>query len=1020
MSLYGFSVKRPITILMITLVVIILGVVSLTKLPLDLLPKIEIPIAIVSTSYQGAGPEEIEKLVTKPIEGAVATVGNIKRVRSISTEGSSIVIAEFNFGTDINFASLEMREKVDLIKGYLPSDIGNPIVMKVDPNALPMIQLAVHSEGDIAKLQSMVNDIIKPRIERIDGVANVSLMGGNEKEVSIQVDEVKLQQYGLSIERLIQAISAENLNLPAGQISKGDKKITLKTVGEFTSLKEIKEVPIPLATGGVIHLRDIAQVSIIDKEKTTLSKINGEYGLNLSIQKQSGANTVRVSDAVNKELQKIKEEYPAIKMTTVLDQAEYIRTSIMNVFKNALFGAALAILILYIFLRDLKTTLIISVSIPVSIIATFILLYFGKITINVMTLGGLALGVGMLVDNSIVVLENIYRLNEEGMNSTEAAIEGAKEVSMAVVASTLTTIVVFLPIVFVEGMTATIFKELAYTVTFSLLMSLLVSLTLIPMLTSKSLGKKKRRERKDIFHKFFGSMEAVYNKVLKWSVSHRGLSILIALGIFLGTMAPIFILGGEFFPPIDEGYFMVNVSLPEGSSIQETNKVIEQVEKKLSSIEEVETVFSTVGVSSFTSSSFGAAMTSKGTVNVVLKGKKDRKRSTFEVADQVRERIKNIPGAKISIDVASNIMGSLGGDPVNISIKGDELDQLEKISKDFKDIVESVPGTREVKTSYEEGAPEVRIVLDKDMASQFGLTTYQVANAVRSNVSGVTASRYKYEGTEIDIVVKGQRTGAENISTIKSLPISTPLGVSIPLGEIAQVEFGKGPVAINREGQSRVIRVTAQIIGRDMESVVKDIEAKIADYDMPYGYDYSFQGQHEQLTKAYNDLGLSLVLAIVLVFIILASQFESFIYPFVIMLSVPLSFSGAALALLLTGKSLSVPAVVGALILAGIVVNNAIVLVDYINTLRRKGVSRDEAVLKAGPTRLRPILMTTLTTVLGLIPLAIGKGEGSELESPMAVAVIGGLLLSTLLTLVFIPVMYSIADDFKNRFKKAE
>lgn len=1017
MSLYSFSVKKPITILMITLVVLIVGIVSLTRIPLDLLPKIEIPIAAIQTSYRGVGPQEIEQLVTKPIERVVATVSNVKNVKSISFEESSLIIAEFNFGTNMDFASLEIREKVDLIKGYLPREVSNPMVVKVDPSSLPVMQLSFYGDEDLGKLENVVRDVIVPRVERIEGVASVNVAGGIEREVSVVVREGELEKYGLSIEMLTQIIGASNLNLPGGQIKSGNKELTIKTIGEFTSINEIKDLPITTSTGGVIHLRDVADVSLSEKKINSLSRINGADGLNISIQKQSDSNTVRVSEKIHKELDDILREYPNIKMVIVLDQAKYIKDSIRNVFINALIGAILAVIILYIFLRDFKTTFIISATIPVSIVATFILLYFSKITINIMTLGGIALGVGMLVDNSIVVLENIFRLHEEGLDGGIASVEGAREVSMAVTASTLTTISVFLPIVFVEGMTATIFRELALTVTFSLFISLMVSLTLIPMLSSRTLRKRKNLVRKDAFHTFYTKVESFYKKILNWALSHRGLAVTLAVLIFVGTIAPLFLIGGEFFPPIDEGVFMVNITLPEGSSFKDVKDVIGIMEEKISKIDEVETVFSTIGVGSLISTSSSGATSNKANISVILVPMKERNRTTQEVADEVRRLKEDVAGAIISVDATSELMGGLGGDPVNIVIKGDDLDTLRDIGEDFKAKVETVSGTREVKASLEEGVPEVKIFLDRDLASQYGLTTYQVANAIRASIEGVVASKYKYEGSEIDIVVKEERGQEETVQSIRTMPIRTALGTYIYLDEIGDVTIERGPINIHRENQSRVVTVTSQIIGRDMESVIVDIDELLNDYPLPHGYTYSFEGQHKQLVKAYNDLTVALILAVVFVFIILASQFESFMYPFIIILSIPLSFSGAALFLLLSGKHLSVPAIVGGIVLAGIVVNNAIVLVDYINTLRKGGMDRDIAVRTAGPVRLRPILMTTLTTVIGLLPLALRKGEGSEIQSPMAIAVIGGLILSTLLTLVLVPVLYVMFDNIKYKRK---
>ena len=1009
--LYKFSVNRPITVIMMTLVILVLGIVSLTRLPLDLLPKIEIPIAVVSTTYEGAGPGEIESLITKPMESAVATVSNIKEIRSISRENNSLIIAEFNSATDMDFATLEMREKIDLVKGFLPPGIRNPMVMKIDPNALPIMEVSLYGNEDLNRLEAQLRDSLIPSLEALEGVASVSLTGGSEREVAIIVDEAKALNYGLNLDTIAKLIGAENLNMPTGEILKGDRKLNLKTTGEFKSIEDIKNIPIPLMSGGIIHLQDIAEVKIDNKEINSLSRVNGKESLNISIQKQSGANTVAVSNKIHKELEKFLEEYPNIEREIVLDQAKYIKVSIKNIFQNALIGAALAVVILYLFLRDLKTTLIISVSIPVSIIATFILLFFGNITINIMTLGGIALGIGMLVDNSIVVLENIYRFSEEGAREIDAAINGAKEVSVAIMASTLTTMAVFLPIAFVKGFTATIFKELAITVTFSLLMSLIVALTLIPMLSSKSL-KNKKEKKEDIFGKTYRNFENLYKGILNWALNHRGWTVFIAIGVFVATMTPMFFIGGEFFPPIDEGTLTINARLPEGSSYKETNEIVSIVEEEIKDIEEIKTIFTAVGIPSMMGSR-GGSSSNIGTIVVTLVDKKDRNRSTFQVADEIRGIGENMAGASISVDIASDMMAGLGGDPVNITIKGEDLNILQEIGEDFKEVVEGIEGTREVKLNYEEGTWEIKVDFDREILSQYGLTTFQAASIIRASISGVTASRYKYEGTEIDIIVKGDGSFKENVDMLKSLPLQTPIGTTIPLGEVAKITSEKSPSTINRIGQSRNITVSGQILDRDVETVVEEIDKELENYPMPYGYSFSYEGQHKQLQDAYSDLKLAMALAILFVFLILASQFESFKHPFIIILSVPLAFSGGALGLLITGNTLSVPAIVAWLILSGIVVNNAIVLVDYINTLKENGMATEEAILKAGSTRLRPILMTTLTTVLGLMPMAISKGEGAELQSPMAIALIGGLILSTLLTLVFIPTIYSLMDGTK-------
>ncbi|RKD33520.1 efflux RND transporter permease subunit [Thermohalobacter berrensis] len=1027
MHISKLAVKRPVTILMVTFIIILLGAVSLSRLPIDLLPKIEVPVAIVSTSYEGVGPEEIEKLITRPIEESLATVDNIKGIQSISSEGSSVVIAEFDFGTDMDFASLDMREKVDMIKGYLPDDASDPMVLKIDPNSQPIIQLSLSNGNNLASLQEIAEDMVKPRLERLEGVASVSITGGLKKEIEISINQEKLKGYGLTIDRIAQIIAAENLNLPGGEVKKGKQKLTIRTLGEFQSIDEIKNLPITLNTGGVIYLKDIANIGLKHKDLNTIAKTNGKSSINLLIQKQPGTNTVRVANRVNNEIERLQKDFPNIEIKKIIDVSKYIKQSIQNVVKNAALGAILAIIILYLFLRNIRTTLIIGTAIPISIIATFILIYFNDITLNLMTLGGLALGVGMLVDNAIVVLENIYRFRQDGYSRIEAAVKGAKEVGMAVTASTLTTVAVFLPIVFTEGITSTLFKELALTVTMSLGASLLVSLTLIPMLSSKILKVDRMQGKKhkgfklssilyDTVDKILMKIQSVYKRILNWSLGHRKSTVLIAILVFVISMASITSVGAEFFPPMDEGQFTISVSLPEGAELEQTDGIVEEIEEKLEKIEEVDIVVSNVG-SSGTFSLVGSE-TNRAIITVLLTDMDKRSRSVWQVADEVRNLIYDIPGVETNVEVTSNMMMSGSGTPINIKIKGDDLDTLKKISNDFKGIVKSVEGTREVETSITEGVPRVEIKIDRQMASQFGLTAAQIASAVKGTISGKIATKYKHDGEEIDVIIKGDETLTENISNLKQTSIQTPLGVNIPLSQVAILTIERGPVAIDREDQVRVASVTSQIFGRDLKSITDEIQQELSNYNMPKGYTYEMGGEREQLNEAFQDLALALILAVVLVYMILASQFESLLHPFTIMLSVPLAFAGGAAGLFITRRSLSVPAVIGFIILAGIVVNNAIVLIDYINTRRRNGEKRKEAILNAGPIRLRPILMTTLTTVLGLLPLAFGMGEGAEAQAPLATAVIGGLLLSTLLTLVFIPVVYTIFDDIANFVKR--
>ncbi len=1033
LNLSSLAVKRPVTITMIVLVVVLLGAISLNRLPIDLFPEIQLPIAVVVTSYTEAGPQEVESLVTKRIEGAIATVGNIDTVNSITSQGSSIIIAQFNVGTDMDFAALEMREKIDLVKGFLPDDASEPMVLKIDPNIMPILQISLSTGGDLAELQSLAEDTFSQRFERIEGIASVSIGGSFVKEIEIVLDQDSLSGYGLSIGQLAQIIGANNMNLSGGTVDKGAQKLSVRVVGEFGTVDGIRDMPITLATGEVIKLGDIAAVKMAAKDISTVSRTNGRNSINISIQKQSGKNTVQAANLVNKEIESLKKDYPSIDIDVVLDSSTMIKDSINNVAKNAIIGSILAIVILYIFLKNIRTTLIIGVSIPISLIASFTLLYVNGITLNMMTLGGLALAVGMLVDSAIVVLENIYRFKTEGYSGYEAAIKGASEVGMAITASTLTTIAVFVPIVFVEGLIGTIFKDFALTVTLSLGASLLVSLTLIPVLSSKILtmdngaGETKQKRRKlqpvyDVFDNIFAKMENAYKKLLAVGLERRKTVIIVSVVIFAISITSLFGVATEFIPAMDEGTMSIDISMPLGTKIEKMDKLARVIEEKLATIDEIDVMFTNLGTGDIDILMGGSLGGGSGTISVRLVKLKHRKKSTTEIAEEIRTLVKDIPGAEISVTETSSMEMMGFTVPVSVSIKGDELEVLEKISDDFKQIIGSVEGTREVKTSLSEAVPEVEVLINKEIAATYGLTTAQIASAVRGTATGVTVTRYKDEGKEIDVVIKASGDVTDNLSNFEQLSITTPTGISIPLRQVADLSVVRGPVQISREQQERVVTVTGQITDRDLGSVTADVAKKLQGYEMPRGYSYNMGGEREEMVKAFEQLYLALALAVVLIYMVMAAQFESLVYPFIIMFTIPLAFSGGALALFITRKALGVTALIGVIILAGIVVNNGIVLVDYINVLRKEGKERLEAVTMAGPVRLRPILMTTLTTILGLVPLALGIGEGSELQAPMAIVVIGGLTLSTILTLVFVPVLYTVFDDISNflksKFKK--
>ena len=1022
MNISKISVKRPVTITMLVLIVVLIGAISFTELPIDLFPEIEVPVAIVATSYSGTGPQEMENLITRQIEGAISTVANIDTVSSISSEGSSIVIALFNFGVDMDMAALEMREKVDMVKGFLPEASEEPMVMKIDPNAMPIVQISLSTEGDLEGLQSLAEDTFSQRLERIDGVASVDIYGGFSREVEIAVNQNELANYGLSSSQLAQLLSASNLSLPGGSVSRGDQDLSVRVTGEFESIEDIRNMPIPLSSGDVIRLGDIAAVDLVAEDINTISRTNGADSITMSIQKQSGRNTVQVSESIQREVERLQRDYPNTKIDVVLDTADFIVQSINTVAQNAILGSLLAVLILYIFLKNLRTTLIIGVAIPISLVTSFILLFFNGITLNMMTLGGLALAVGMLVDSAIVVLENIFRFNSEGYSREEAAIQGASEVGMAITASTLTTIAVFVPIMFVEGIVGTIFRDFALTVTLSLAASLVVSLTLIPMLSSKIMKvsereKGKKRKLQPLYNAFDGVYDRVdgtYRKMLSRSLHRRKLTLFIALAIFVGSIASLFVVGMEFLPSTDEGMINMSIGLPLGSDIDKVDEITKKVEEELLDIPELDIISTSIGGGNMMMGMGGGGDSS---ISMLLIPLSERDRSTAQVAEEIRRRVKEIPGAEISVSEASSTAMIGSGNPINISIKGPELDELERISEDIKDLVESVNGTREVTTSLSDSMPEIQVLVNKEIAATYGLTAAQVATSVRNNAAGNIVTRLKQGGEEIDVVIRSVGGVTESMGSFQYMEISTPTGTNIPLSQIADVTVEKGPTAINRENQERVVSVSSQIVDRDLNSIVTDVEARLQGYTMPDGYSYSIGGENEEMIDAFQQLGLALALAIVLIYMVMAAQFESLIYPFIIMFTIPLAFSGGALGLFLTGRSLGVTALIGVIILSGIVVNNGIVLIDYINTLRKQGMERREAIETAGPIRLRPILMTSLTTILGLIPITLGIGEGAELMAPMGSVVISGLILSTVLTLVVVPVMYTILDDMSQKTK---
>jgi len=1007
MKLSDFSIKRSVTTAMIILMVLLIGVVALSRLSLDLFPDITFPGAAIITTYEGVGSEEVENLITKQIESSVATVEGVKGINSTSSMGSSTVIVEFNWGRDMDFAVQDLREQVDLISSSaLPSDADAPMIFKFDPSMMPIMNYGVSAEGlEIDELKEEVDNELIPRLERISGVAQVNMQGGLEREIIVSVKRDKLNHYNLDYNTITNIVRAENVNVSAGDVLQGDTEFLVRTVGKFSNLDEIRNINIPVGNGQ-IKLSDVAEVRDGFADLSSLARTNGERSLSLSIQKQTDANTVEVAASVREEIDRISRDYPNYSFSIAMDQSEFIEDSIASVSQNAVVGGLLAVIILFLFLRNIRSTIIIATAMPISIIGTFILMYFADVNLNVISLGGLALGVGMLVDNAVVVLENIYRYRSIGEGKIEAAREGSSEVGMAIAASTITTVVVFLPIVFVEGMAGQLFKDLALTVAFSLIASLLVALTLIPMLASKILKVKQEeldRSKKE------GRIKKIYKGLLTRALKHRWVFVVLLILMLAGSFALLPQIGFEFMPSTDQGAFSVNYELPVGKSLNRSNQVSTEIESTLMNIKEVKTVIATVGSGGRMSSNTSSHI---GNINVQLVDLAERNRSTNEIMESVRQQVK-VPDVDISVEEQSGAGGAGGGAPVNVKLRGDDLEILEEQTLKATSAIKDIEGLREIEDSFSEGQPEYQVKVNRSIASRFGLSASQVANTVRTAISGTTATRYEIEGDEYNIRVRLEEDQIETMTQVPELNIQTPSGEMVPLNRIAELEITEGPVEILRKDQERYSEITADIHGVDLGTVMGQIQSRLSEIELPAGYRFSYEGEFQDMQESFSSLGMAFALAIVLIYMVMASQFESLIHPFTIMFTIPLAVIGVILGMYITNSIISVASVLGLITLAGIVVNNAIVMVDYINQLRRKGTEKIEAIITAGSVRLRPIMMTALTTILGLLPIALGIGEGSESTQPMGIVIVSGLTFATFLTLFVIPIFYSLITDLR-------
>ncbi len=1024
MSIPRIAIHRPVTMFMLSGVIVLLGAISLTRLPVDLMPDVTLPSLTIRVGYAGVGPLEIEESVTRPIEQAVAAVAGLQQINSTSSEGSSMVRLNFAWGTDLNEAADDVRSRLDRVRGRLPEDADAPVIFKFDASAQPIVWIGVEGDYDPVTLRELAQNDLSPRLERVAGVASVDVMGGVRRQIRVDLSKEKITALDLSVERVVTILRTENQNIPIGQIEEGDMTYLVRSQGQFSSLDDIRNLVVLTRNGVPVYLRDIANVYDGTEDVRSMVRINGKPGIRMNVTKQSGENTVAVARRIRQEVDRINREVPGVRLTVLNDTSRFIEQAIGAVREAVLIGAVLVVAIIFLFLRNLRSTFIICTSIPVSIIGTFALLYFGGFTLNTMTFGGLALGVGMIVDASIVVLENTFRHMEQGKDRMRAAAEGSEEVWSAIVASTLTHIAVFLPMLFLSGVSSIMFRQLAVVVMFSLAMSLFVAVTLVPVLCSRLLRlPPPASERRGLFGRLFTASERTfqtiddgYRSLIHHALLHRptvlagGAATCVVAFLLLPTI-PV-----ELMPQTDEGQVTVTAELPRGTRFERTRDVVLAMEARIRDlVPEATTVIAQAGGAGGMGPMGGG--THRGTLTINLVPKTERTRSSDQIAQALRRQLAGLPGTIVMARASggqfqmNRFFGGGGDSRFALEVRGHDVEEAKRLSDAAKALMESTPGIADVQLGQDEARPELGVRVDRPKAALLGLTVSGVANTLRTNIAGTQAATYREHGQEYPIVVRLRQEDRERIADLGELLVSTPAGQVVPAKNLAGFQSQDGPVQIERKNQERIRRVNAEI-ETTLSEALAAVRTRLAELSVPKDFSVGFGAEVEEQARAFNQLLLVLILAVILTYAVMASQYESLRDPFIIMFSVPLAAIGVVGILLVTRTSFSIQAYIGVIMLAGVVVSNAILLVDYTNTLRRRdGLGIREAVELAGRTRLRPILMTSLTTVLGLVPMSLGYGEGAELQAPLARVVIGGLTTSTLVTLVFVPTVYTLFEE---------
>ncbi|MEE8116820.1 MAG: efflux RND transporter permease subunit, partial [Gemmatimonadales bacterium] len=1005
-----------------------------------LLPSVSYPQLVVYTRYPDVGPSEVERFVTERIERVVSRVAGVERVESVSREGISLVTLRFSWGTDMDFAALNVREQLDNIREELPELAARPTVLRTDPGSEPIIVLSVSGGTDLATLKELTESVFKRRLEQIDGIAEAALAGGLEREIHVEIDARLLESYGFTVDDIARTLDGANQSAPGGTIRRGRYRYALRTLGEFQTVEEIGGVPLGAATGGgnLVLLRDVATIDDGFKDRESVARFNGDESVGVLLFKESGANTVRVTERVEDVLDQLRLQYPDVRLDVAMAQAGFISDAINNVVQALVVGGVLAFLVLFLFLRDARYPVAIALAIPISVVGTFALLDLANVSLNIMSLGGLALGVGMLVDNSIVVLENIFRHRQEGMDVLEAAARGAEEVQGAITASTLTTISVFGPIIYVEGVAGELFGALSFAVAFALVVSLAVAITLLPTMAARwrgdpeavaatfigrALGSVARavggllgalfRPVLDRFDRVFGVFAEWYHGVLERALDRRGRVIGIAMVTLAAGVLLALTLERDVLPDVDQGAFTIRLELPRGTPIEATTDAAARIEAVFLADDDVASVFSRVGRQDAIA---GVENEESGLNTAVIEVRLADGARTREVVERTRPQLASFPPGAIAIQTgtATALGRLLGGTDADLSIRvrGDDLDQIWNFARLVEQRLQSVASLANVRLGTDEGQPEILVEIARERAAAYGIEPRLIAQTVEQYMRGIVATQYVDFNEKVPVLVRLPERERRSLETLQTLSVS-----GVPLRELVDTREVLGPVEIRRLDQGRVVEIFADVASGGLDGAVADVRRVLAEQSPPRGVRVEIGGANEERDRSFRDLAFAFGLALLLVYMILAAQFESFIHPFTILLSVPLATVGASVALFLAGEGLNTMSLIGIVILVGIVVNDAIVKVDFINQMRAQGMALRVAILAAGRVRLRPIVMTTLTTVLGLTPMALGFGRGADLRAPLAVAVIGGLLSATALTLVVVPVAYDLLEDARGRLR---